>query len=81
MRRVVANNGQQGLPMAERMAQSRMAVDVLVDVIGRATIETVLHLSSEQVAGSLQQGRSRQGEIVLAWKGSKAAVVILNSGS
>jgi hypothetical protein len=47
--------------MVELIAQSRMAIDDLVDVVGRATIETVLQLSVEQIAGSPQQGRKGQG--------------------
>ena len=71
----LAKNGQQVLPMVELIAESKMAIDDLVDVMGRATIETVLHLSAEQVAGPLQQGRSRQGEIV--WHGKQAGSVYL----
>src|SRR6476469_2180508 len=61
--------------MVELIAESKMAIDDLVDVMGRATIETVLHLSAEQVAGPLQQGRGRQGEIV--WHGKQAGSVYL----
>lgn len=32
-----------------------MAIDDLVDIVGRSTIETVLRLSAEQVAGAPQQ--------------------------
>jgi len=71
----LAKNGQQVLPMVELIAESKMAIDDLVDVMGRATIETVLHLSAEQVAGPLQQGRGRQGEIV--WHGKQAGSVYL----
>jgi hypothetical protein len=61
--------------MVELIAQSRMAVDDLVDVVGRATIEMVLQLSAEQVAGPPQQGRRRQGEIV--WHGKQPGSVYL----
>ena len=47
----LTKNGQQILPMVELIAQSRMAIDDLVDVVGRATIEAVLQLSAQQVAG------------------------------
>jgi hypothetical protein len=50
--------------MVELIAQSRTAIDDLVDVVGRATIETVLQLSAKQTAGAPQQGRRGQGEIV-----------------
>ncbi len=75
----LAKNGQQILPMVELIAQSRMAVDDLVDVLGRATIETVLQLSAEQVAGAPQQGRKRQGEIV--WHGKQAGSVYLKDAT
>jgi putative transposase len=71
----LAKNGQQILPMVELITQSRMAIDELIDVVGRATIETVLQLSAEQVAGPPQQGRRRQGDIV--WHGSQAGSVYL----
>ena len=56
----LAKNGQQVLPMVELIAQSKMAIDDLVDVMGRATIETVLQLSAEQVAGRPQQAPNSQ---------------------
>jgi hypothetical protein len=71
----LAKNGQQVLPMVELIAQSKMAIDDLVDVMGRATIETVLQLSAEQVAGRPQQGRRRPGEIV--WHGKQAGSIYL----
>jgi hypothetical protein len=57
------------------IAQSRIAIDDLVDAVGRATIEAVLRLSAEQVAGPPQQGRTRQGEI--GWHGTQAGSVYL----
>ena len=71
----LTQNGQQILPMVELITQSRMAIDDLVDAVGRATIETVLQLSAEQVAGPPQQGRSRTGEIV--WHGKQEGSVCL----
>ncbi len=71
----LTKNGQQLLPMVDLIAQSRMAIDDLVDTVGRATIEAVLRLSAEQVAGPPQQGRMRQGEVV--WHGSQAGSVYL----
>ena len=71
----LTNNGQQLLPMVDLIAQSRIAIDDLVDTVGRATIEVVLRLSAEQVAGPPQQGRTRQSEIV--WHGTQAGSVYL----
>jgi hypothetical protein len=71
----LTKNGQQLLPMVDLIVQSRMAIDDLVDTVGRATIETVLRLSAEQVAGPPQQGRMRQGEVI--WHGRQAGSVYL----
>jgi len=40
----LAKNGQAVLPMLEWIEQSQAAVDELIDVVGRATIESVLRL-------------------------------------
>ncbi len=71
----LTKNGQQLLPMVDLIAQSRIAIDDLVDAVGRATIEAVLRISAEQVAGPAQQGRTRQGEII--WHGTQAGSVYL----
>ena len=71
----LTKNGQQLLPMVDLIGQSRIAIDDLVDTVGRATIEVVLRLSAEQVAGPPQQGRTRQSEIV--WHGTQAGSVYL----
>src|SRR5262249_62325613 len=55
----LTKNGQQLLPMVDLIVQSRMAIDDLVDTVGRAAIEAVLWLSAEQAAGPPQQGRMR----------------------
>ena len=71
----LTKNGQQILPMVELITQSRMVIDDLVDIVGRVAIETVLQLSAQQVAGSPQQGRTREGEIV--WHGKQDGSVYL----
>jgi hypothetical protein len=40
-----------------------MAVEELIDVAGRVTIEAVLNLSAQQVVGVPSQGKRREGEI------------------
>jgi len=47
--------------MVRLIEQSRLAIDELVDTIGRVTIETVLEMSAEPVVGARQQGKWRQG--------------------
>jgi hypothetical protein len=46
----LSHNGQFLLPMVDLIEQSRMAVEELIDVAGRVTIEAVLNLSAQQVA-------------------------------
>src|SRR4029079_18708374 len=69
----LSQNSQQILPMVELITESRMVIDDLVNAMGRATIETVLQLSAEQVAGPPQQGR-RRGEGIF-WHGKQAGSV------
>jgi len=71
----LVRNGQALLPMLELIEQSRLAVDELIDVMGRACIEAVLALSAQQVAGPPQQGKARQGDIV--WHGAQTGRVRL----
>jgi hypothetical protein len=70
-------NGQQLLPMVQLIEQSRLAIDELVDTIGRVTIETVLEMSAEQLVGSRQQGKWRQdGQLV--WYGKQTGQIDLS---
>jgi hypothetical protein len=71
----LGQNKQQILPMVELITESRMAIDDLVNAMGRATIETVLQLSAEQVAGPPQQGRRRAEGIF--WHGKQAGSAYL----
>ena len=69
-----SRHGQGLLPMVDLIEQSRMAVDELIDVAGRATIEAVLQLSAEQVAGPRTPGQRRAG---LLWHGRQSGRVCL----
>jgi transposase-like protein len=55
--RFLAANGQVILPMVELIEQSRMAVDDLLEVLGRSTLEAVLQISAAGVAGEAHRGR------------------------
>ena len=68
----LTRNGQGLLPMVDLIEQSRLAVDELIDVAGRATIEAVLQLSAEQVAGPRTPGQRRTGP---RWHGRQAGRV------
>ena len=71
----LVRNGQFLLPMVELIEASRMAVDELIDVLGRASIEAVLELSAMNMAGPKQRGR-KGGEI--GWHGSQPGTVKLS---
>jgi putative transposase len=70
----LSRHGHGLLPMVDLIEQSRMAVDELIDVAGRATIEAVLQLSAAQVAGPRTPGQRRTG---LLWHGRQAGRVCL----
>jgi transposase-like protein len=67
-------NGQILLPLVELITQARMAIDEVIDRIGRQTIETILTLSAEQVAGPRTPGKT-SGDI--RWHGSQNGRVSL----
>jgi len=64
LREFLVHEGQYLLPMVELIEQGRMAVDQLIDVLGRSSIEAVLELSARQVVGAPQQGKARPGDVV-----------------
>ena len=64
--RWLAKHGQGLLPLVELVERTDLALEELVDVTGRATIEAVLELSAMRVAGEPHRGR-RGGEII--WHG------------
>ena len=67
-------NGQILLPLVELITQARLAVDEVIERIGRQTIETILKLSAEQVAGPRTPGKS-SGDV--RWHGSQDGRVSL----
>ena len=54
----LAKEGQLLLPMLELITQAELAVDELIDLAGRATIEAVLKLSAQELAGPKHPGRA-----------------------
>jgi putative transposase len=54
---VLAQDGQLLLPMLDLIENAQVAIDDLIDLMGRATIEAVLLTSAAQVAGPKQQGK------------------------
>src|SRR5205823_10454020 len=67
-------NGQAMLPMVELIEQSKLAVDELIDVLGRAQIEAVLRLSAQGIAGPPHPGK-KGGAI--GWHGGEEGRVCL----
>jgi len=67
-------NGQFLLPLVELITQARIAVDEVIGTIGRQTIETILTLSAQEVAGERTPGKAT-GEI--RWHGSQSGRVML----
>jgi transposase-like protein len=71
----LSKDGQFLLPMLELIETAEVAIDDLIDVMGRATIEAVLLMSAAQVAGPKQQGKKAERDI--AYHGSQAGRVAL----
>jgi transposase-like protein len=72
---VLAQDGQLLLPMLDLIENAQVAIDDLIDVMGRATIEAVLLMSAAQVAGPKQQGKKADRDI--AYHGSQPGRVAL----
>jgi putative transposase len=70
----LAKNGQALLPMVELIEQSKLAVDELIDMVGRAQIEAVLRLSAQGIAGPLHPGKKGG---VIGWHGREEGTVCL----
>ena len=72
--RWLAKHGQGLLPLVEMVESTELALEELIDVSGRATIEAVLELSAMQVAGEPHRSR-HAGEVL--WHGSQMGRVRL----
>jgi len=72
--KALVKNGQALLPMVELIEQSKLAVDELIDFLGRAQIEAVLRLSAEGIAGPPHPGK-KGGAI--GWHGREKGTVCL----
>ena len=64
------------LPIVSLIETAQGAIDEVIDVAGRATIEAVLHLSAQEVAGEKHPGQA-QGAI--RWHGQQSGVVPLSN--
>jgi transposase-like protein len=68
------SNGQLLLPLIELITEARIAVDEVISSVGRTTIETILTLSAEQVAGARTPGKASGA---IRWHGSQNGRVAL----
>jgi putative transposase len=69
--------GQFLLPMVELVERAELAIDEVIEVVGRATIEAVLNMSAEAMAGPKQAGKARAaGEA--RWYGRQDGQVYLS---
>lgn len=71
----LARDGQLLLPMLDLITQGERAIDEVIDVMGRATIEALLRMSAEQVAGPRQQGKATERAVY--WHGTQGGRVAL----
>ena len=72
----LSKDGQLLLPLVELLERGEKAIDEVIDVMGRATVEAVLRMSAEQVVGPREQGR-RHDDRELYWHGSQKGRVAL----
>jgi transposase-like protein len=71
----LTTEGQLLLPMLDLITQGQRAIDEVIDVMGRATIEAILKMSAEEVAGKRQQGKA--SERPCYWHGTQPGRVSL----
>ena len=70
----LSRDGQLLLALVQLLETSEIAVDELIDIAGRSTIETVLKILAQGVAGAKHQGK-RRGKV--GWHRSQTGVVSL----
>ena len=68
--RTISSASVVGAPTFELLERGEKAIDEVIDVMDRATIEAVLRISAEQLAGPKMQGR-RADDRALYWHGSQ----------
>jgi len=71
----LSRDGQLLLPFLDLICNTEQAVDELIDVVGKAAVESVLLLSAQQIAGPKQPGKITGN---IGWHGRQAAVVSLS---
>src|SRR5262245_2522669 len=69
-------DGQFLLPMLNLVETAEAAIDEVIDVAGRASVEAVLLLSAQEVAGQKHPGKARGA---IRWHGQQSGVVPLSN--
>ena len=72
----LAKEGQALLPFVGLVEGAKVAIDELITVMGHASIEAVLMLSAQGMAGEKHQGRRGNGEV--CWHGTQPGRVTLS---
>ena len=72
----LSKGGQVLLPLLEVVERTQGAIDEVIDVVGRATVEAVLQLSGEQLAGPKVQGRLSERDVY--WYGRQQGEIVLS---
>ena len=72
----LAKDGQLLVPLVELLEKGERAIDEVINVMGRATVEAVLQMSAAQVAGPKAQGR-RGLDREVYWHGVQGGRVAL----
>ena len=72
----LAKDGQLLIPLVELLEKGERAIDEVIEVMGRATVEAVLQMSAEQVAGPKAQGR-RGTDREVYWHGVQGGRIAL----
>src|SRR5262249_15974280 len=67
--------GQFLLPMVELVVERETGIDELIDVTGRATVEAVLQLSAQEIAGAKHRGKAGGS---IGWHGGQEGAVPLS---
>ena len=71
----LSKDGQLLLPFLELICNTEQAVDELIDVVGKAAVESLLLLSARQIAGPKQPGKITGN---IGWHGRQSGVVSLS---
>jgi hypothetical protein len=67
-------HGQVLLPLVELVEQARLAVDTVIEQVSQQTLETILDLSAEQLAGVRTPGKPSG---LIRWHGRRTGRVSL----